>query len=171
MFRSIYLREGECYNEVSSVRMLVRMNVCVILAQFIPINSALRCLTQFLTIFLSCWLFPHRSAPTQLTLAGVFHRTFFIVIAILAIVAHFKAMTTDPGSVPPDANPLPNPDELDSLIKGEHAESSVLHSMQSSLSSSTASSMHMASSSNHSSLMQEDSSFGAFGNDDTAIWA
>ena len=50
----------------------------------------------------------------------------------MAITAHFKAMTTDPGAVPPDANPLPeinNMDiteseeaklnDLDNLIKGE----------------------------------------------------
>ena len=70
--------------------------------------------------------------PLQLTFGCHFHRTLFILIATLAITAHFKAMTTDPGAVPPDANPLPeinNMDiteseeaklnDLDNLIKGE----------------------------------------------------
>ena len=58
------------------------------------------------------------------------HRLFFIGIACLAIFSHFKAMTTDPGAVPPDAHPLPEKEdekqkgdweyeELDNLIKGE----------------------------------------------------
>lgn len=40
------------------------------------------------------------------TLVGHFHRLCFTTIAVLAIAAHFKAMTTDPGAVPPDAIPL-----------------------------------------------------------------
>ena len=31
------------------------------------------------------------------------------MVAVLAIAAHFKAMTTDPGAVPPDAIPLEEP--------------------------------------------------------------
>lgn len=42
----------------------------------------------------------------SLTLVGHFHRLCFTVIAVLAVSAHFKAMTTDPGAVPPDAIPL-----------------------------------------------------------------
>jgi palmitoyltransferase ZDHHC3/7/25 len=38
--------------------------------------------------------------------AGVLHRICFTLIAALAIVSHWKAMTTDPGSVPPDAQPI-----------------------------------------------------------------
>lgn len=41
-----------------------------------------------------------------LSLTGHFHRVTFIVIAAFACLAHFKAMTTDPGAVPPDASPL-----------------------------------------------------------------
>lgn len=49
----------------------------------------------------------------------------FITIAALAVTAHFKAMTTDPGAVPPDANPLPdNLDELDTFVKGERSPQS-----------------------------------------------
>lgn len=40
------------------------------------------------------------------TLAGHFHRLAFTATAVLAVAAHFKAMTTDPGAVPPDAIPL-----------------------------------------------------------------
>lgn len=42
----------------------------------------------------------------HMTLAGVLHRTLFTAIAAIAIISHFKAMTTDPGAVPPDAKPL-----------------------------------------------------------------
>ena len=37
---------------------------------------------------------------------GHFHRLIFVIIAALACAAHFKAMTTNPGAVPPDAAPL-----------------------------------------------------------------
>jgi palmitoyltransferase ZDHHC3/7/25 len=40
------------------------------------------------------------------SLAGHFHRFAFTAIAVLAVISHFKAMTTDPGAVPPDAKPL-----------------------------------------------------------------
>lgn len=40
------------------------------------------------------------------SLAGQLHRFAFTAIAVLAIISHFKAMTTDPGAVPPDAKPL-----------------------------------------------------------------
>lgn len=42
----------------------------------------------------------------HLTWMGHFHRLAFSATAILAMAAHFKAMTTDPGAVPPDALPL-----------------------------------------------------------------
>jgi len=42
----------------------------------------------------------------HMTVAGVLHRTLFTAIAAVAIISHFKAMTTDPGAVPPDAKPL-----------------------------------------------------------------
>mmetsp|Transcript_20949 Transcript_20949/g.41750 ORF Transcript_20949/g.41750 Transcript_20949/m.41750 type:complete len:563 (+) Transcript_20949:217-1905(+) len=57
----------------------------------------------------------------ELTFGCNFHRTLFITIAALAVFAHFKAMTTDPGAVPPDANPLPDLEELECLIKGEES--------------------------------------------------
>jgi ribosomal protein L40E len=44
---------------------------------------------------------------------GQFHRTAFTLIALLAIYAHFKAMTTDPGAVPPDAQPIPEREDLE----------------------------------------------------------
>ena len=37
---------------------------------------------------------------------GFFHRLSFTCIACLAIASHWYAMTTDPGSVPPDAQPI-----------------------------------------------------------------
>ena len=50
----------------------------------------------------------------SLTLMGHLHRLLFTLIAALAVYSHFKAMTTDPGAVPPDAMPLsedPSKDE------------------------------------------------------------
>lgn len=42
----------------------------------------------------------------SLTLIGHLHRLLFTLIAALAVYSHFKAMTTDPGAIPPDAIPL-----------------------------------------------------------------
>ena len=42
----------------------------------------------------------------SLTFMGHFHRLGFTLVAVMASYAHFKAMTTDPGAVPPDAMPL-----------------------------------------------------------------
>lgn len=45
----------------------------------------------------------------SLTWGGHFHRLAFTGIAAMAILSHFKAMTTDPGAVPPDSQPLEEP--------------------------------------------------------------
>lgn len=42
----------------------------------------------------------------QLTWAGTLHSAFFSIIALMAVISHFYAMTTNPGAVPPDAKPL-----------------------------------------------------------------
>lgn len=42
----------------------------------------------------------------QLTVIGWFHTVSFTTWAVLAVLSHFTAMTTDPGAVPPDAKPL-----------------------------------------------------------------
>lgn len=49
-----------------------------------------------------------------LTAAGQFNRVAFTSIAAMAVLSHFKAMTTDPGAVPPDAKPVPEdfPEEI-----------------------------------------------------------
>lgn len=57
-----------------------------------------------------------------MTMAGHFHRLAFTLIAVLAITAHFKAMTTDPGAVPPDALPLEETQPLDSSIESPTGE-------------------------------------------------
>lgn len=49
----------------------------------------------------------------HLTWAGHANRLAFTMVAILAIYAHFKAMTSNPGAVPPDAIPL---DEADTQL-------------------------------------------------------
>ncbi len=47
---------------------------------------------------------------------GILHTFCFCSIAFLAIASHFKAMTTDPGGVPPDAQPLTDTlDDKDTL--------------------------------------------------------
>ena len=45
----------------------------------------------------------------RLTFWGWTHCLLFCAVAAMAVASHFKAMTTDPGAVPPDAAPLPNP--------------------------------------------------------------
>ena len=64
-----------------------------------------------------CWLLipPWMSNSNEegirtISLVGKFHMTAFCIIAIMAVFSHFKAMTTDPGAVPPDAKPLPDPE-------------------------------------------------------------
>jgi len=47
----------------------------------------------------------------KLTGWGIFHSIGFCLVAIMAIISHLKAMFTDPGAVPPDAEPVP--DNLD----------------------------------------------------------
>jgi hypothetical protein len=42
----------------------------------------------------------------SISIMGHLHRTGFTLTAVLAVYAHFKAMTTNPGAVPPDAIPL-----------------------------------------------------------------
>ncbi len=59
----------------------------------------------------------------SLTLVGHFHRLCFTTIALLAVAAHFKAMTTDPGAVPPDALPLEETKPLESEQTEVEAES------------------------------------------------
>ena len=46
-----------------------------------------------------------------LTTAGMFNRFAFTAIACMACLSHFQAMTTNPGAVPPDAKPVPSPEE------------------------------------------------------------
>lgn len=53
----------------------------------------------------------------KLTIWGILNNVAFCLVAAMAIISHAKAMTTDPGAVPPDATPLPPPEELASLIK------------------------------------------------------
>jgi hypothetical protein len=57
---------------------------------------------------------PWMSAVTEevryLSIMGHLNRVAFAVVAALACAAHFKAMTTDPGAVPPDASPIEIPE-------------------------------------------------------------
>ena len=55
----------------------------------------------------------------QLSIWGAFHTITFTIVTILAVASHFKAMTTDPGAIPPDAEPLPV-DGLDATHRGSN---------------------------------------------------
>jgi hypothetical protein len=68
------------------------------------------------TVLLPPWMsYIGENGIRSLSTAGHFHRVAFCTIAALAVISHFKAMTTDPGAVPPDAKPIPDPeDELES---------------------------------------------------------
>lgn len=49
------------------------------------------------------------------------HSTSFVLIAAFALVAHLKAMITDPGAVPEDALPVPDRDAMARASEGERA--------------------------------------------------
>ena len=51
-----------------------------------------------------------------ISMMGHLNRVAFTLVAVLAVYAHFKAMTTDPGAVPPDAIPL---EEIESNNHGD----------------------------------------------------
>lgn len=53
---------------------------------------------------------------------GHLNRTAFTLVAVLAVYAHFKAMTTDPGAVPPDAQPIPELMPLDNNIQSNNGD-------------------------------------------------
>ena len=59
-----------------------------------------------------------------ISLTGHLNRVTFTLVAVLAVYAHFKAMTTDPGAVPPDAIPLEesnNHGDIENLNKNKNA--------------------------------------------------
>jgi len=56
-------------------------------------------------------------AVRKLSFWGWLHSLAFCYVAGMAIYSHYKAMTTDPGAVPPDAAPLPHPDEMAGLLE------------------------------------------------------
>ena len=59
----------------------------------------------------------------SITIIGHLHRVAFTSIAALASIAHFKAMTTNPGAVPPDAVPL---EEMKDMLAQNNDDSSAL---------------------------------------------
>jgi hypothetical protein len=52
-----------------------------------------------------------------ISIFGHLHRTCVTLTAVLAVYAHFKAMTTNPGAVPPDAIPL---EEMQDLLLSDN---------------------------------------------------
>ena len=66
---------------------------------------------------------PHvDGAVRKLSFWGWFHSAAFCAVAAMAVYSHYKAMTTDPGAVPPDAKPLPHPDEMAALLESGQAD-------------------------------------------------
>jgi hypothetical protein len=64
------------------------------------------------TVLLPPWMsYIGENGIRSLSTAGHLNRVAFCTIAILAVISHFKAMTTDPGAVPPDAKPVPDPED------------------------------------------------------------
>ena len=55
------------------------------------------------------WFYNHDSKKWGIF--GIIHIILFCSIAALACANHFLAMTSDPGAVPPDAVPLPDPEK------------------------------------------------------------
>mmetsp|Transcript_9984 Transcript_9984/g.14128 ORF Transcript_9984/g.14128 Transcript_9984/m.14128 type:complete len:381 (+) Transcript_9984:119-1261(+) len=74
------------------------------------------CITYFLHLYgayavcaklVPSWMCSLRSdGICHLSFWGFLHCSTFCIISFLAMASHFKAMTTDPGSVPPDAKPI-----------------------------------------------------------------
>lgn len=64
----------------------------------------------------------HGTRQRSLSWLGHLNCLAFTLVAALAVAAHFKAMTTDPGAVPPDANPLPDPSDAEKVV-GETGDS------------------------------------------------
>lgn len=64
-------------------------------------------------IMIPPWMsFKGEDGIRYLTTAGMFNRVAFTSVAVMACLSHFYAMTTNPGAVPPDAKPVPSPEEL-----------------------------------------------------------
>lgn len=57
-------------------------------------------------VLLPPWMGHIVNDKRSLTASGYFIAISFTALAILAIVSHYQAMTTNPGAVPPDAKPL-----------------------------------------------------------------
>mmetsp|Transcript_24940 Transcript_24940/g.36936 ORF Transcript_24940/g.36936 Transcript_24940/m.36936 type:complete len:362 (+) Transcript_24940:91-1176(+) len=64
-------------------------------------------------VLLPPWMSTTVDGVRSLSFWGKFHSVFFTLVAFLAVASHFFAMTTDPGAVPPDAEPLTDTSGLD----------------------------------------------------------
>jgi len=80
---------------------------------------------HFYGIYAVCFVLipPWMSNTTEevryMSIIGHLHRVVFTAIACMACISHFKAMTTDPGAVPPDASPL---EEKSKIVDEEGTE-------------------------------------------------
>lgn len=77
-------------------------------------------------VLLPPWMSYTVDGVRRLSFWGKFHSICFSLVAFLAVASHFYAMTTDPGAVPPDAEPLPdaNVNGLDITRQGNHEPAS-----------------------------------------------
>src|SRR3569623_1731593 len=84
----------------------LNLDCCGLFCAFLPYCLHLYGIYAKCFILLPPWMSYTVEQERILACWGQWHRFFFTTIAILAMVAHFQAMTTDPGAVPPDARPL-----------------------------------------------------------------
>mmetsp|Transcript_5136 Transcript_5136/g.9759 ORF Transcript_5136/g.9759 Transcript_5136/m.9759 type:complete len:395 (-) Transcript_5136:104-1288(-) len=80
-------------------------------------------------VLLPPWMSYTVDGVRWLSFWGKFHSLLFSLVAFLAVASHFYAMTTDPGAVPPDAEPLPEVNGLDVTRQGSN-DATTLDPMQ-----------------------------------------
>lgn len=94
----------------------LNVDCCGLFCAFFTYGLHLFAIYAVCYILLPPWMSNTTESVRQMTITGLVHTYVFTVIAALACVAHFRAMTTDPGAVPPDAKPL-QPNDADELKK------------------------------------------------------
>jgi len=87
--------------------------VCAVMTYFL---HGFGCYVVCFVLIPSWMKYEREDGVQKLTFWGIFHSIGFCLVAAMAIISHLKAMCTDPGAVPPDAEPIPN--DLDTKKKG-----------------------------------------------------
>lgn len=86
----------------------LNMDCCGIICALVTYGLHLYGVYAVTLVLLPPWMSykDESSGEKYMSLAGNIHRLVFTAVATIAIISHIKAMTTDPGAVPPDAKPL-----------------------------------------------------------------